>query len=93
MNLKRTEKTVLNNLLNIIPANKMLLTVYYNCAGIVYSDELLQDEIQTQSEFLKNVTKVEVEVYKMPSVTIHGTNARLLINRINEFNQQSEYFS
>ncbi|MCG8732456.1 hypothetical protein [Tenacibaculum finnmarkense] len=93
MNLKRTEKTVLNNLLNIIPANKMLLTVYYNCAGIVYSDELLQDEIQAKSEFIKTITKVKAEIYKKPPVIIHGSKARLLINRINKFNQQSEYFS
>ncbi|MBE7652316.1 hypothetical protein [Tenacibaculum finnmarkense] len=86
MNLKRTEKTVLNNLLNIIPANKMLLTVYYNCAGIIYSDELLQDEIQAKSEFIKTITKVKAEIYKKPSVTIYNSNARLLIRKVSQYN-------
>ncbi|WCC41739.1 hypothetical protein PJJ26_09695 [Tenacibaculum finnmarkense] len=86
MNLKRTEKTVLNNLLNIIPANKMLLTVYYNCAGIIYSDELLQDEIQAKSEFIKTITKVKAEIYKKPPVIIHGSKARLLIRKVSQYN-------
>lgn len=86
MNLKKTEKTELNNLLNKIPANNMLLTVYYRSAGVTYSDELLQDEIQAKNEVLKTITKVKAEIYKKPPVIIHNRNARLLIRKISQHN-------
>ncbi|WBX73390.1 hypothetical protein PG913_11145 [Tenacibaculum pacificus] len=70
----------------MIPADKMLLTIYYIFDGVIYSDTLQQDEISTSSEIIDNVTKIKVEVYGEPPVTMHGTNARLLLHQINKYN-------
>lgn len=84
--MKKEQSELLNKLLEIVPAVKMLLTIDYIFDGVIYSEILQQDEIQTQGEFINNVTKIIVEVYRMPLLTIYGNNARLLLHQINNYN-------
>lgn len=84
----KEEKQNLYKLLKLVPKRKMILTVSYKSEGVIYSDTLSQNEIQTTKEWIRSVQKVIVTEYRKNSkpVTLTSYRSRQLVKEVNSIN-------